>query len=163
MTYTLIQLAPGSYDLLLDGTIIGAVVRGGTKISPIWIAELLPEGLPTQRPDPFTEVEHEFTSFQELRRWLGKPSVRPLKASVSPIDPAVTLKPILGETVDAPTQGMRQAMEFAVPVNDEQFEELRLSNNLSVSPDYTSQIVSHFFESSIRTYSRRSFPSASSP
>ena len=67
MTYTLIQLAPGSYDLLLEGKIIGAVVRG-SKISPIWIAELLPEEQPAQRPDPFTELEHEFTSFQELRR-----------------------------------------------------------------------------------------------
>ena len=84
MTYTLIQLAPGSYDLLLDGSIIGAVVRGGTKISPIWIAELLPEERPAQRPDPFTELEHEFTSFQDLRRWLGNPSVRPAEGVGQP-------------------------------------------------------------------------------
>ena len=84
MTYTLIQLAPGSYDLLLDGKLIGAVVRGGTKISLIWIAELLPEERPAQRPDPFTELEHEFTSFQDLRRWLGNPSVRPAKGVGQP-------------------------------------------------------------------------------
>ena len=86
-----------------------------------------------------------------------------LKASVSPIDPAVTLKPILGETVDAPTQGMRQAMEFAVPVNDEQFEELRLSNNLSVSPDYTSQIVSHFLRKLYTDMLEEEFPERLKP
>jgi len=84
MTYTLLQLALGSYDLFLDGKIIGAVVRGGTKISPIWIAELLPEERLTQRPDPFTEDEHEFTRFQELRRWLGNPSVRPAEGVGQP-------------------------------------------------------------------------------
>jgi hypothetical protein len=84
MTYTLIQLAPGSYDLVLDGAIVGAVVRGGTRIAPVWIAELLSEGQPTQRPDPFTELEHEFASFQELRRWLGNPPVRPAEGFGQP-------------------------------------------------------------------------------
>ena len=87
----------------------------------------------------------------------------PLKASVSPIDPVVTLKPILGETVDAPTQGMRQAMEFAVPVNDEQIEELRLSNSQSVSPDYTSQIVSHFLRKLYTDMLQEEFPERLKP
>ena len=87
----------------------------------------------------------------------------PLKASVSPIDPVVTLKPILDETVDAPTQGMRQAMGFAVPMNDEQFEELRLSNNLSVSPDYTSQIVGHFLRKLYTDLLEEEFPERLKP
>ncbi len=29
MTYSLTQLAPGAYDLLLNGEIIGSVVRNG--------------------------------------------------------------------------------------------------------------------------------------
>jgi hypothetical protein len=53
---------------------------------------------------------------------------------------------------------MRQAMEFAVPVNDEQIEQLRLSNNLSVSPDYTSQIVSHFLRKLYTDVLEEEFP-----
>ena len=87
----------------------------------------------------------------------------PLKASVSPIDPVVTLKPVLDETVDAPTQGMRQATEFAVPVNHEQFEEPRLSNNLTVSPDYTSQIVSHFLRKLYTDMLEEEFPERLKP
>jgi hypothetical protein len=77
MPYSLIQLASGSYDIALNSNIIGAVVRGGTKISPIWIAELLYAWPPEKRPMPFKEVEHEFASFQELRLWLGNPPVSP--------------------------------------------------------------------------------------
>jgi hypothetical protein len=77
MLYTLVQLAAGSYDIALDGKVIGAVVRGGTRISPIWIAELLYEWPPEKRPAPFKEIEHEFTSFQALRLWLGNPPVSP--------------------------------------------------------------------------------------
>jgi hypothetical protein len=77
MSYSLTQLAPGSYDILLDGQVVGAVVRGGTKTSPIWIAELLDDAPSAQRPAPFREVEHEFVSFQALRLWLGNPLVCP--------------------------------------------------------------------------------------
>jgi hypothetical protein len=31
MTYRLIQLAPGAYDLLLHGEVVGSVVRNGSR------------------------------------------------------------------------------------------------------------------------------------
>ena len=87
----------------------------------------------------------------------------PLKASVSPIDPVVTLKPILDEAVDAPTRGMGQAREFAVPMSDEQIEELRLSNTQSPAPDYTSQIVSHFLRKLYTDMLQEEFPERLKP
>jgi hypothetical protein len=76
MTYTLIQLAPGAYDLLLHGTIVGSVVRNGSRQPYTWAAELL-EGLPrTRRLFPFREVEHDFPSLEELCAWLGRPAVK---------------------------------------------------------------------------------------
>ena len=74
MTYTLHKLAPGSYDLHLDGELIGGVVRVSEHHNT-WIAELLVDAPPEARPQPFTEVEHTFSSFEELQRWLGDASV----------------------------------------------------------------------------------------
>ena len=52
MTYQLIQLAPGAYDLLLHDEIMGSVVRVKTKQGATWYAELL-EDLPAhRRPAP---------------------------------------------------------------------------------------------------------------
>jgi hypothetical protein len=70
MTYTLHRLAPGSYDLCLDGELIGGVVRVEAH-RKTWIAELLVDAPQEARPQPFTEVEHTFSSFVELQRWLG--------------------------------------------------------------------------------------------
>jgi hypothetical protein len=42
MTYSLIQLAPGAYDLVLDGEVMGSVVRNGSRQPYTWTAELLP-------------------------------------------------------------------------------------------------------------------------
>ncbi len=72
MTYSLTKLAPGSYDLWLNGRIIGSVVRGGSEDTPIWIAELLVNVPPEQWP-PFTKAEHEFPTIGELRKWLDLP------------------------------------------------------------------------------------------
>ena len=41
MTYRLIQLAPGAYDLLLQDIIVGSVVRNGSRQPYTWTAELL--------------------------------------------------------------------------------------------------------------------------
>jgi hypothetical protein len=71
MTYSLTKLAAGSYDLWLDGKIIGSVVKGGSDDAPIWIAELLVDLPPEQRLAPFTKTEHEFMSLGEVRAWLG--------------------------------------------------------------------------------------------
>jgi hypothetical protein len=73
MTYRLIRLAPGSYDLELDGEVIASVVRDGSHghHAARWFAELLDEAGP--KPAPFTEPVHEFGSFDEVAAWLGQP------------------------------------------------------------------------------------------
>ena len=48
MSYSLIQLAPGAYDLYLDDTIVASVVRSGLRQPYTWTAELL-EDLPRQQ------------------------------------------------------------------------------------------------------------------
>ena len=75
MTYRLIRLAPGSYDLELDGQIVASVVRDGDRghHAVRWVAELLDETGP--RPEPFSEAVHEFGSFDDVTRWLGQPDL----------------------------------------------------------------------------------------
>jgi len=76
MPYTLHRLAAGSYDLLLDGIVIGGVVRE-TSCDHVmgWRAELL-EDLPrARRPKPFTRVEHRFKAFGEVLAWLGDAAI----------------------------------------------------------------------------------------
>ena len=77
MTYSLIQLAPGAYDLLLDSQIMGSVVRAGHRsTSTVWTAELL-DDLPTgKRPAPFKDIEHQFPTLEKLCAWLGEPEVQ---------------------------------------------------------------------------------------
>lgn len=74
MTYTLSLLAPGSYDVLLNGVVIAGLVRDGTKTPTIWTAELLENMHP--RPAPFIEVEHTFGSLEEVQKWLGGAEIR---------------------------------------------------------------------------------------
>jgi hypothetical protein len=73
MPYTLHRLAAGSYDLLLDGTVIGGVVRDISADGDVrrWRAELLEDLPPVQRPQPFTEIEHRFDTLEEVLVWLG--------------------------------------------------------------------------------------------
>lgn len=72
MTYALHRLAPGSYDLVLNGEIVGSVVReiaaGG---DPVWHAELLDDPPPAKRPHPFSKIDHTFGSLQAVTMWLG--------------------------------------------------------------------------------------------
>jgi hypothetical protein len=76
MSYNLIQLAPGAYDLYLDETIVASVVRSGLRQPYVWTAELL-EDLPrSERPPPFREIEHSFPSLEDLCAWLGQPPVK---------------------------------------------------------------------------------------
>jgi hypothetical protein len=76
MAYTLSRLAPGSYDVLLDGVIVASLVRSGSKESVTWTAELLTDVPSWKRPAPFTESEHTFGSLEEARQWLGNPEIR---------------------------------------------------------------------------------------
>jgi hypothetical protein len=77
MPYTLHRLAAGSYDLLLDGTVMGGVVRDITAHGDVrrWRAELLDDLPPLQRPQPFTEIEHRFDSLEEVISWLGDAAI----------------------------------------------------------------------------------------
>ena len=73
MTYRLTRLAPGSYDVLLNGVIIASLVRTGPNDSAPWVFELLVDLPPQERPAPFAQQEHVFTSLDEARQWLGAP------------------------------------------------------------------------------------------
>lgn len=73
MTYTLHHLASRSYDLALDGVIVGGVVRettaGGAPTG--WCAELLLDLPAATRPRPFDCVEHRFPTLEAAATWLG--------------------------------------------------------------------------------------------
>jgi hypothetical protein len=73
MTYRLSRLAPGSYDVLLNGVIIASLVRSGNTSNATWTAELLEDVHPRRRPAPFTEPEHTFASLGDAQQWLGVP------------------------------------------------------------------------------------------
>jgi hypothetical protein len=66
MTSRLIQLAPGAYDLLLHGEVVGRVVRNASYQPYTWTAELLEDLPQSRRPSPFREIEHDFPSLDEL-------------------------------------------------------------------------------------------------
>ncbi len=70
--YKLVQLASGSYDVVLNGVIIAGLVMSETPSRVrTWTAELLIDLPPGERPLPFTEPEHQFATFEEARTWLG--------------------------------------------------------------------------------------------
>jgi hypothetical protein len=72
MAYKLVRLAPGSYDVVLNGVIIAGLVRSGPSDDATWMAELLVDLAPEERPAPFSELEHAFGSLDEARMWLGE-------------------------------------------------------------------------------------------
>jgi hypothetical protein len=76
MTYGLVQLAPDACDLLLNGEVIGSVVRNGSRQPYTWTAELLEDPPRSRRPAPFKQIEHDFPTLEDLRAWLGDPEVR---------------------------------------------------------------------------------------
>ena len=73
--YKLSRLAPGSYDVLLNGEIIASLARNGRDSKSVWSAELLADRPPGERPAPFTRLEHRFATFEAARQWLGAPAV----------------------------------------------------------------------------------------
>jgi hypothetical protein len=77
MTYSLIQLAPGAYDLLRNGELMGGIVRTGERSNnTFWTAELLEDLPPEQRPAPFAAMEHTFPTLEALCEWLGAPEIK---------------------------------------------------------------------------------------
>ena len=85
MTYSLTQLAPGAYDLLFNGEIIGSVVRNGSRQPYTWTAELLEELPQGKRPAPFKEIEHDFPTLEDLCAWLGDPQVKANRRESEPL------------------------------------------------------------------------------
>ena len=71
MTYRLYKLAPGSYDVILNGVIVASLVRTARVHYASWTAELLVDLRPGERPKPFVQAEHEFASLDEACNWLG--------------------------------------------------------------------------------------------
>ena len=70
MTYSLSKLASGSYDLYLNGSLMGGVVRNG-PFARSWTAELLEDDPGDRMPKPFTKPEHRFPSLEAILDWLG--------------------------------------------------------------------------------------------
>ena len=75
MTYTIERLAPGSYDVLLDGDLVAALVRVVERegLSDQWQIDLLEEAPPADRPTPFVDQSHTFGSRLAALEWLGIP------------------------------------------------------------------------------------------
>ncbi len=76
MPYTLVRLAPGSYDVLRNGAIVASLVQSGDTHNAAWTVELLVDLPPDERPAPFTEIEHTFGSLEEAQKWLGISEIR---------------------------------------------------------------------------------------
>ncbi|GJD50525.1 hypothetical protein OPKNFCMD_3268 [Methylobacterium crusticola] len=72
MAYTLVQLAPGSYDVDCNGHVVASLVRepGRTPSMARWHVELLEATPRAKRPPPFTDQIHTFPSFEEAASWL---------------------------------------------------------------------------------------------
>ncbi|MCJ2051245.1 hypothetical protein [Methylobacterium sp. J-070] len=76
MTYTLHRLAAGSYDLILQGAIVGTVVREVARNGEVrcWYAELLSPAPPL--PAPFAHEAHRFDTLEATVAWLGGATVQ---------------------------------------------------------------------------------------
>src|SRR5918997_2168116 len=75
MPYELRRLAPGSFDVFLDGVVVASLVRSGPHHGATWSAELLLDLDQKDRPAPFRRLEHQFATFEEARNWLGNPEI----------------------------------------------------------------------------------------
>ena len=77
MAYKLHRLAAGSYDLVLDGKIIGSVVRNISASGDVrgWRVELIDDLPPDERLEPFIRAEHTFRTLNAAWAWLGDPDV----------------------------------------------------------------------------------------
>lgn len=73
MTYTVEQLAAGSYDVLLDGRLVASLVRevDRSDVTRGWLVDLLDETPPAERPAPFTAQQHAFATCTASLEWLG--------------------------------------------------------------------------------------------
>ncbi|MEH3063689.1 MAG: hypothetical protein PGN33_13410 [Methylobacterium radiotolerans] len=72
MTYTVQQLAPGSYDVLLNGSPVASLVREVDRSGAVreWLVDLLDETPLPKRPAPFTAQQHAFATRAAALEWL---------------------------------------------------------------------------------------------
>ncbi|MCJ2104903.1 hypothetical protein MKK70_05815 [Methylobacterium sp. E-041] len=70
MPYTLKRLAPGSFDLVLGGEVVGSLVRDVSRdgYEGDWTAEPLADSPPF--PAPFTSEAHKFQNLKAAADWL---------------------------------------------------------------------------------------------
>ncbi|MGT2488596.1 hypothetical protein ACU4GA_27145 [Methylobacterium oryzae CBMB20] len=70
MPYTLQRLAAGSFDLILDGKVVGSLVRDVSEDGREggWMAETLDDSPPF--PPPFTRGKHTFPTLLGAAEWL---------------------------------------------------------------------------------------------
>ncbi|SFM23942.1 hypothetical protein [Methylobacterium pseudosasicola] len=70
MPYTLQRLAPGSFDLILDGKVVGSLVRDVSEDGREgdWMAETLEDSPPF--PPPFERGQHAFSTLLGAAKWL---------------------------------------------------------------------------------------------
>lgn len=73
MPYTLERLAPGSFDVLLDGEVVASLVAdtNDRSLRTTWQVELLADPAGSRRPAPFTKALHRFDSLGAACEWLG--------------------------------------------------------------------------------------------
>lgn len=73
MTYIVERLAGGSYDVLLNGDPVAALVRVVERkgLSDRWQIDLLEEVSSADRPTPFMAQSHTFQSRLAALEWLG--------------------------------------------------------------------------------------------
>lgn len=73
--YTVVKLAPGSYDVLLDRVLVASLVQSidSNGSNNGWRIDLLDETAPSERPAPFTAQAHTFQTRSAALEWLGVP------------------------------------------------------------------------------------------
>lgn len=73
MSYSIELLAPGSYDVLRNGSLVAGLVRevDSSDTTRGWVVELLDEMPPGDLPTPFTSQRHAFGSLTQAMSWLG--------------------------------------------------------------------------------------------
>ncbi len=69
--YTVKELAPGSFDVLLDGSLVAALTRGIDGLGDGWRIDLLSETPQSVYPPPFEAQSHVFVSQRAALDWLG--------------------------------------------------------------------------------------------
>ena len=71
--YSIERLAPGSYDVSLDGILVASLVRNvdSSGATRGWLLDLLDEASTAARPAPFTAQQHTFASRAAALAWLG--------------------------------------------------------------------------------------------